>query len=149
MDKDKELTEMMEAIKNLKEKDSSKDLDINSNKVAKEPQEKDTSFYSRIFHHTKVPAEKEECHSDNLQKQLEDYFNSVEFNTKMETVVQRCMLNSVKNEIYMEKIILALLEKYSHLTEEMQQQMNNMLKDEITKVVKICTNNLSNTLKSI
>ena len=49
MDKDKELEDMMKAIKNLKDQDT---RDMNINKEATTVAEKtDTSFYSRIFHH--------------------------------------------------------------------------------------------------
>lgn len=150
MEKDKELEEMMNAIKNLKDKDT-KDMNINSENTVQE--KTDTSFYSRIFHHNKTPAPvKSDVMLDtfiNLQKQLDDYFASVEFNTKLEKLVQTCLLGSVQNQIYMSQLIKELVKQYTNNSDIIEKQINNILTEEVIKILKSCTNNLANSLKSI
>jgi len=151
MDKDQELEDMMKAIKNLKDQDT---RDMNINKEATTVAEKtDTSFYSRIFHHNKSPAPvKPETITDTsgqVQKHIDDYFASVEFNTKLEKLVQTCLLGSVQNQIYMSQLIKELVKQYTNNSDLLEKQINSILTEEVIKILKTCSNNIANTLKGV
>lgn len=151
MDKDKELNDMMAAIKNIKNNDDNS-LNIHKEK----PVEKDTSFYSRIFSNNSnnkgslsESESKENSRQMDLQKQLDDYFESVAFSVKIEEMVKQCLLQSVQNQIYMNKLIEQVIKEYTSLNKDMENTINILVKNEIIKLIKTCSQNLSDTLKNV
>jgi hypothetical protein len=142
MDKDKELNDMMAAIKNIKNNNENK-LNIHKEKIP----EKDTSFYSRIFN--KNVTTQENNNTNDLQKQLDDYFESVAFNIKIEEIVKQCILQSVQNQIYMNKLIEEIIKEYTPINQNIENNINLLIKEEIVKLIKTCSQNLSDTLKNI
>jgi hypothetical protein len=147
MDKDKELNDMMAAIKNIKNKDEN-----NFNIHKEEVNGKDTSFYTRIFHNNGDTVASNNINnnsSNDLQKQLDDYFESVAFNVKLDEMVKQSLLQSVQNQIYMNKLIGEVLKEYTNLHEDMRNNINILIKDEVMKLMKTCSKNLSETLKNI
>lgn len=147
MDTDKELSEMMAAIKNLKDKEQTMNINSNDNTET----HKDTSFYSRIFHHDKPKEEKADpvATGNSIQKQLDEYFESVAFNKKLEELVQQCIMNSVQNQIYMKKLIQELVKEYTNYNTDLEKTTNDLLKDEIMKIIKNCSTNIAHTLTNI
>lgn len=147
MDKDKELNDMMAAIKNIKNNDENI-LNIHKEK----PVEKDTSFYSRIFNSNKTQNSEsinQTSQTTDLQRQLDDYFESVAFNLKIEEIVKQCLLQSIQNQIYMNKLIEQVIKEYTSINKDMENTINLLVKEEIVKLIKTCSKNLSDTLKNI
>lgn len=141
MDKDKELNDMMAAIKNIKNNDD------NNLNIHKDKTEKDTSFYSRIFNSHKNTTS--ETNINDLQKQLNDYFESVAFNNKIEEIVRQCILQSVQNQVYMNKLIEEIIKQYTSVNEDLNNSVNTLVKNEVVKLIKTCSENLAETLKNI
>lgn len=144
MDKDKELNDMMAAIKNIKNNDENS-LNIHKEK----PIEKDTSFYSRIFNSNKTQNSESINQTTDLQRQLDDYFESVAFNLKIEEIVKQCLLQSVQNQIYMNKLIEQVIKEYTSINKDIENTITLLVKEEIVKLIKTCSKNLSDTLKNI
>lgn len=147
MDKDKELNEMMNAIKNLKTNDN--------NHMNIHTPEKDNSYYSKFFtnqNNQVVESNKnitENNQFENLQTQLDNYFSSVIFSKKIEEMIKQHLLQSISNQVYMNKIIEEVIKNYTNLNEDIEVFINNLIKDEVMKLIKISSVNIAKALNNI
>lgn len=150
MDKDKELNDMMEAIKNLKNHSNISNPHSNINNNIN-----DDGFYTRNYKiNEELPNIKSEIKEDvdkkiSLEKHFDDYINSIEFSKKMEDLIKISLIKSVQNQDFLEKLVTEIIKEYTNLNENIEKQINFLIKNEITKLIKNCSNNLAKTLENI
>jgi Fe2+ transport system protein B len=149
MDKDKELENMIQAIKNLNNTSDTQEMNIN-HELNQQPQ--NTSFYQRIFHPTcpekdnsKVPDHL----NVNIKQQIEEYFASVEFSIKLENKVQECLLQSVQNKEYMNKMIKEVIQQWTNYNKTLHEETSKILEKKIAEIIKICSSNIAMSLSRI
>jgi hypothetical protein len=146
MDKDKELNDMMEAIKNLKNYNNTSNANININ---------DEGFYTRNsknvddFSNIKQESKEEAFKKFTMEKHFENYLNSIEFNKKIEDLIRINLIKSIHNQEFLHQIVKEIVKEYTNLNETIEKQINFLIKDEITKLIKNCSNNLAKTLENI
>jgi hypothetical protein len=150
MDKDKELNDMMEAIKNLKNHSNISNPHSNINNNIN-----DDGFYTRNYKiNEELPNIKSEIKENvdkkiSLEKHFDDYINSIEFSKKMEDLIKISLIKSVQNQDFLEKLVTEIIKEYTNLNENIEKQINFLIKNEITKLIKNCSNNLAKTLENI